>query len=74
MLRRRVGTAARGTYQSDMLSFALYLIGSVVCIAGLAWIATLLGAAHVYVSTAAALLFGVALLAALARRRETEAG
>jgi hypothetical protein len=57
-----------------MLSFALYLIGSVVCIAGLAWIATLLGAAHVYVSTAAALLFGVALLAALARRRETEAG
>ncbi|HSW81962.1 MAG TPA: hypothetical protein VLH12_00705 [Usitatibacter sp.] len=57
-----------------MLSFALYLIGSVVCIAGLAWIATLLGAAHVYVSTAAALLFGVALLVALAHKRETEAG
>ena len=43
-----------GTYQAvynaskaylDMLSFALYLIGSIVCIAGLAWIATLLGAA-----------------------------
>ena len=57
-----------------MLSFALYLIGSVVCIAGLAWIATLLGAAHVYVSTAAALLFGMALLAGLAHKRKTETG
>jgi hypothetical protein len=57
-----------------MLSFGLYLIGSVVCIAGLAWIATLLGAAHVYVSTAAALLFGMALLAGLAHKRKTETG
>lgn len=57
-----------------MLSFALYLIGSVVCIAGLAWIATLLGAAHVYVSSAAALLFAMAFLAALARKRDTETG
>jgi hypothetical protein len=36
-----------------MLSFALYLIGSVVCIAGLAWIATLLGAAQAYVTAIA---------------------
>jgi len=57
-----------------MLSFALYLIGSVVCIAALAWIATLLGAAHVYVSTAAALLFGMALLAGLVQKRDTETG
>jgi len=57
-----------------MLSFGLYLIGSVVCIAALAWIATLLGAAHGYVSTAAALLFGMALLAGLVQKRETETG
>jgi positive regulator of sigma E activity len=57
-----------------MLSFALYLIGSVVGIAGVAWIATLLGAANVYVTTAAALLFAVAFFAALAHKRENEAG
>ena len=69
-----MGTAARRTHQRDMLSFGLYLIGSVVCIAGLAWIATLLGAAHVYVSAAAALLFGMAFLAWLVHKRETETG
>jgi len=57
-----------------MLSFALYFIGSVACIAGLAWIATLLGAASVYVTAAAAFLLGLALLGALAHKREAEAG
>ena len=55
-----------------MLSFALYLIGSVVCIAGLAWIATLLGAAQTYVAAVAALLFAAAFVAALAHKRERE--
>jgi sugar phosphate permease len=55
-----------------MLSFALYLIGSMVCIAGLAWIATLLGAAQAYVTAIAALLFAAALVAALAHKRERE--
>ena len=55
-----------------MLSFALYLIGSVVCIAALAWIATLLGAAHAYVTATAALLFAAAFVAALAHKRERE--
>jgi hypothetical protein len=57
-----------------MLSFALYFIGSVACIAGLAWIATLLGAANVYVTAVAAFLFGMAFLGALAYKRETDAG
>jgi hypothetical protein len=57
-----------------MLSFALYFIGSVACIAGLAWIATLLGAANLYVTSVAAFLLGVALLGALAYKREAEAG
>jgi positive regulator of sigma E activity len=57
-----------------MLSFALYLIGSIVGIAGLAWIATLLGAAQLLVTSVAALLLGVAFFAALAHKRETEAG
>jgi hypothetical protein len=55
-----------------MLSFALYLIGSIVCIAGLAWIATLLGAADLHVTAAAAVLFAVAVVAASAHRRAIE--
>lgn len=52
-----------------MLSFALYLIGSIVCIAGLAWIATLLGAAGTYVTATAGVFFAVSIYLALAHRR-----
>jgi hypothetical protein len=52
-----------------MLSFALYVVGSVVAIAGLAWIATLLGAAAVYVTAGAGLLFALAIVAAAVQRR-----
>jgi hypothetical protein len=55
-----------------MLSFALYLLGSVVCIAGLAWIATLLGAGELYVTVTAAILFAIAVLAASAHKRALE--
>ncbi|MBC8022235.1 MAG: hypothetical protein H7Y14_03900 [Burkholderiales bacterium] len=55
-----------------MLSFALYLIGSIVCIAGLAWIATLLGAAHAYVTGTAAVMLVIALASAAARARATK--
>jgi hypothetical protein len=55
-----------------MLSFALHLIGSVVCISGLSWIATLLGAGHACVTAVAALLFAAAFIAALAYKREAE--
>jgi len=55
-----------------MLSFALYLLGSIVCIAGLAWVATLLGAAQLYVTIAAAILFAVAVFAAFAHARALE--
>jgi hypothetical protein len=54
-----------------MLSFALYLIGSIVCIAGLAWLATLLGAAQVYVMAIAGILFAMAIAAAVSQRRAT---
>lgn len=55
-----------------MLSFALYLIGSVVCIAGLAWIATLLGVAQLHVTFAAGLLLAAAIFLAVAQRRALE--
>lgn len=52
-----------------MLSIALYLIGSIVCIAGFAWLATLMGAAPAYVSATAAVLFAGAIYVAFAHRR-----
>ena len=52
-----------------MLSIALYLIGSIVCIAGLAWIATLLGAAPPHVTLAAGVFFVGAIFLAVAQRR-----
>lgn len=55
-----------------MLSFALYLLGSIVCIAGLAWIATLLGAAQIYVTGTAAVLLAISVFAAAAHRRALE--
>lgn len=55
-----------------MLSFALYLIGAVVVIAGLACIATLLGAASTIVTGASGLLLLAALISAGALRRENE--
>jgi hypothetical protein len=45
-----------------MLSFALYLIGSIVCIAGLACIATLLGAAPTYVTISAVVFLAMAVV------------
>ena len=52
-----------------MLSFALFLLGSIVCITGLAWIATLLGAAQLYVTAVAGILLAIAIVAAFAYRR-----
>ena len=52
-----------------MLSFALYLIGAVVVIAGVAWIATLLGAASAIVTGTAALMFVIAIILAALNRR-----
>jgi hypothetical protein len=54
-----------------MLSFALYLIGSIACIAGLACVATLLGAAQMYVTATAGILLAVAIVGAAVQMRST---
>jgi len=72
VFRLVAGTGAGCLRQRDMLSFALYLLGSLVCIAGLAWIATLLGAADLHVTLAAGILFGAAVFAAAAHKRALE--
>ena len=52
------------------MGFLLYLIGSVVIIAGIAWIATLAGISQILVAGGALALLAVVLIFALARGRD----
>ena len=52
-----------------MLSFALYLVGAIVVIAGLAWLATLLGAAGALVTSGAAAMLLLAAAVGIANHR-----
>ena len=54
------------------MSFLLYLIGSIVFIAGLAWIATLAGVVQTYVVSGAVVLLAAAILAATMRSRDDD--
>jgi len=51
------------------MAFLLNIVGLVVFVAGLGWLATLLGAPQVWVAIAALVLFVVGLVAAVARAR-----
>jgi len=51
------------------MSFLLYLLGFVVAITGLAWLATMFGIADLYVTVAAALLLAIGVVLAITRSR-----
>ncbi len=51
------------------VSFLLYLIGFVVFIAGLAWLATVLGVGQTYVMIGAVILLGIGIFTAATRTR-----
>ena len=51
------------------MSFLLYLIGFIVFIAGLAWLATVLGVSQTYVMIGAVILLGIGIFSAAARTR-----
>ena len=51
------------------MSFLLSLLGFIVVITGLAWVATMLGIAQLYVTAGALLLFAIGLVLAVARTR-----
>lgn len=51
------------------MSFLLNLVGFIVFIAGAAWLATICGVSQVYVLSAAAVLFVLAIFASLAGTR-----
>jgi hypothetical protein len=52
------------------VSFALYLVGFVVFISGLAWLATLVGVSQAVIMPIALLLLGVGVFTAAANGRE----
>ena len=54
------------------MSFLLYMIGFIVFIAGLAWLATVAGVSQVFVTIGAVILLGVGIFTAIARMREKE--
>src|SRR4051812_4723057 len=63
-------------YASDVLaapengmSFLLYIIGFIVFIAGLAWLATVLGISHTYIMIGAVILLGIGFFPAATRTR-----
>jgi hypothetical protein len=51
------------------MSFALYLLGFVIVIAGLAWGAMVAGVPQTYILIGAVVLFGIGLLSAVKRTR-----
>ena len=51
------------------MSLLLYLVGFVVFIAGLAWLATLAGISQTFILAGAALLLGVAITTAIVHSR-----
>ena len=51
------------------MSFLLYLIGFIVFIAGLAWLATVIGISQTYVMIGAVILLGIGIFTAATRTR-----
>ena len=51
------------------VSFLLYIIGFIVFIAGLAWLATVLGISQTYIMIGAVILLGIGIFTAATRTR-----
>ena len=54
------------------MSFLLYMIGFIVFIAGLGWLATVAGVSQTYVMIGAVILLGIGIFTAVGRARHKE--
>ena len=61
--------SVRAPAPENGMSFLLYIVGFIVFIAGLAWLATALGVSQTYLLIGAGVLLGIGLLTAAARSR-----
>jgi hypothetical protein len=55
-----------------MSSFALYIIGMVIVIAGLAWAASMAGLATQWIAAGAIVLLGIGIVTAVSRTRRKD--
>ncbi len=51
------------------MSFLLYTIGFIVFIAGLGWLATVMGVSQTYIMIGAVILLGIGIITAVSRTR-----
>ena len=54
------------------MSFLLYIIGFIVFIAGLGWLATVMGVSQTYIVIAAVFMLGVGIITAVSRTRQKD--
>jgi hypothetical membrane protein len=54
------------------MSFALYLIGFILFIAGLAWLAAVMGVSQTYIMIGAVILLGIGIFTAATRTRSKD--
>jgi hypothetical membrane protein len=54
------------------MSFLLYLVGFIVFIAGLAWLATVAGISQTYIMIGAVILLGIGIFTAATRTRSKD--
>ena len=54
------------------MSFLLYFVGFIVFIAGMGWIATLMGIPQAYILAGALVLLGIGVFTAIARSRAVD--
>jgi hypothetical protein len=55
------------------MSFLLHFVGFIVFIAGMGWVATLMGVPQPYILAAALVLLGIGLVTAISRSRALDA-
>jgi hypothetical protein len=56
------------------MNFTAYLIGYIIFVAGLAWLAVTMGAPQEYVTIGAVILAGLGIMSAVVRTRRREGG
>ena len=54
------------------MSFLLYIIGFIVVIAGLGWLATVMGVSQTYILIGAVILLGFGIITAVSRTRHKD--
>jgi hypothetical protein len=54
------------------MSFLLYIIGFIVFIAGMGWLATVMGVSQTYILIGAVILLGVGIMTGVSRTRQKD--